>query len=53
MTKAPTREELERMKKQCDERPQGNVWNWKVADLIHHYLERLDEIEQLKAYIDA
>ncbi len=39
MTKAPTREELERMLKQCDERPQGNVWNWKVADLIRHYLD--------------
>ena len=50
MTKAPTREELESMLKQCDAEPEGNVWNWKVADLIRHYLEALDEIEQCGAH---
>lgn len=53
MTEAPTREELERMLKQCDDRPQGNVWNWKVADLIRHYLALMDELTRIhQAVVD-
>ncbi len=39
LTKTPTRDELLRMLKQCDENVEGNVWNWMVADLLRHYLE--------------
>lgn len=47
MTTAPTREELERMLKQCVEHPEGNVRNPMVADLIHHYLDLLDDRDRL------
>lgn len=39
MTKTPTTEELESMLLQCEADPNGNVWNWKVAELLRHYLK--------------
>jgi len=47
MTQPPTRDELVRMLEQCVGSPESNVWNWKVADLLRHYLRLHDDHKAL------
>ncbi len=44
MTRTPNKEELLRMLEQCVENPNAQTWNWRVADLLRHYLELRESV---------